>query len=283
MPHHAQRALARLPKINGPIKSIKVFRLNTPGSTDWLFTGKLRRGYIDPTHPATKLPLARLPKGIPNQNALFIRAIPIPILQQPENGAPPAPGRWDRKIEPWASRALKWVQGGMPTPFPAPPILASAGERINMSLQFTTAARPLNRASKTLRLQLVHRVKSILNLIVTRDVKGVQTPNGDSLDFPDVPRNAAEWILPGWTYHIRMSPDLYIMPLSEAVNLVRQQLQSIRKQGLALEKEWARVACLEFQSDRASNTDSTVTTPVKDIPGTPPPKTLRGQSKVTSS
>lgn len=102
-------------------------------------------------------------------------------------------------IATWKERVETWIQGGMTTSLPPPAIPAQSDGKLNMSLQFSHTSFPFKKLAKPIRVRLVKTVKTLLTLVVIRNLNVKSGGNGSDLFLDDATngRPPNEWILPG--------------------------------------------------------------------------------------
>ncbi|KAH9038680.1 hypothetical protein EDB83DRAFT_2412569 [Lactarius deliciosus] len=211
IPRLKNRQLANLSK-NYLTTSPSKFRHTTPGSGVALVTN--RRSHptpelFDPSYPGADLPFHR-------RNALMLRwvskhfnlyAFPKAFLSKPDAPYP-----------------LPYV----PRPYPARPQQPEQ-RSVDMSMQVIAFdSRVVLRP--TLRTKLKRRIKEAVRLIVTRGA-AVEESCGAAPRVVFRPEDVGteKWIVPDWTYVALPTTEMFCMPFTEQLGLMRKALESIRR------------------------------------------------------
>ncbi|KAJ7641404.1 hypothetical protein FB45DRAFT_356817 [Roridomyces roridus] len=216
--------LRRLPKAQASISSLH-FRKQTPGTAPHVFPRKLpnRDNRLDPTHPVDYAPGKQQPILIATGTTCFtLRAIPMGILEKPTT-----PIRAVEPFDTWDARVARGASSGTVAPMT---LREPRPNRLSMSLQFSTVSG----FSTHQRTQIVSRFKTAVSLIAIRNA---QVHGRKRLVFEEG-AEPEEWILQGWTYHVRPTLELYRMPYPELVGILRPMLQDIWTRGMKLEEQW---------------------------------------------
>ncbi|KAF5365916.1 hypothetical protein D9758_006665 [Tetrapyrgos nigripes] len=238
--------LSRLPK--PPRITSLLFRHQTPGDPTTAHIPFLQdRKVLDPTHPAANLNRRLLP--VVRNDKLHVFTAPLGILEHPELPRQPP---FDRPIELWKDRvtrtlndpdfrppqSIKDIQDMKLLPALLPKF--QKPNRMPMSMIIVVAKRVTSK-HKHVRLQIIHKLRAALGLIVARgaDVKGGKIVIDDekALQMMD------KWVLRGWSYtFIIQSLELYRMPLTELIPSLRNIMSQLYKQGSRFENQWAQDA-----------------------------------------
>ncbi|KAJ6625118.1 hypothetical protein B0H10DRAFT_2003779 [Mycena sp. CBHHK59/15] len=231
--------LRKLPKATG-ISSLH-FRRQTPGSTStiaWLGVPHANKR-LDPHHPLDRTPGTEKGTVWAKAGPFILGAIPMGLLHKPDLSLFPEP------FDSWADRVAR----GAPTGSVAPMRLNDPRpNRISMSLQLLS-----NRNATHVRVQILRRFKTALNLIVTRGADAKDVKGRLQLVF-DEENDPYRWILQGWTYTLRAQLDLYQLPYPELVQRLRPALRTIWFRGTWMEEQWAAATVPEHQPHRLPTT-----------------------------
>ncbi|KAI0711988.1 hypothetical protein C8Q72DRAFT_223026 [Fomitopsis betulina] len=196
--------LSRLPKAAKQLKSLN-FKETTPGSA----TGYTSSGYIDPTHPATRLgPGSAKPRALFESAHLSIRVIPKATLRNPTS----------------------------PFVAPFPSSSKRLAGRVNVSLQKAMSTAELPTA--VIRSKIATKIKTALSLIVTRGADVQRDAKGREMLVFNQGDAGPDWILADWTYVFRPKLQLYRMPYEELIPILRDGLNSVRLRAQWLESQW---------------------------------------------
>ncbi|KAI9438027.1 hypothetical protein H4582DRAFT_2057532 [Lactarius indigo] len=227
--------LANLSKAPTPLKSVNnylttstsKFRHTTPGSGLVLVTKykpQPTSELFDPSYPGAHLPLGQ-------RQALTLRwvskhfnlyAFPKAFLSKPD-----------------APYSLPYV----PRPYPARPQRPEQ-RSVDMSMQVVAFNSRIT-LGPTVRTKLKRRIKEAIRLIVTRgaavEESGDATPR---VVFRPEDVGAEKWIVPGdlaklpvdWTYVALPTTEMFRMPFTEQLDLMRKALESIRRRVPDVEK-----------------------------------------------
>lgn len=219
---------------------------------------------LDPFHPATKLKPHQIPSW--QASGIKVRLVPMALLQKPEPMFKYELG--NRRLP--AHRSA--LQGTL-----APKKLA---RRIPMSYLTATSKERMG-SKRYMRRRITTRIKTALNLIVTRgayvDQTEIQNGTGQlKEDGSEIRHNPSpclkfdneeasvmgeKWIMQGtvhryvnlicsytihlgWSYIFYPTTQVYNMPYPILVTLLRQGLQSLYKSATKLERQWFKEASL---------------------------------------
>ncbi|KAH8982369.1 hypothetical protein EDB86DRAFT_2971143 [Lactarius hatsudake] len=211
IPRLRNRQLANLSKAPTPLKSVN-FRHTTPGSGVALVTNRKSHPtpeLFDPSYPGADLPFCR-------RNALMLRwvskhfnlyAFPKAFLSKPDAPYP-----------------LPYV----PRPYPARPQQPEQ-RSADMSMQVIAFDSRLV-LRPTLRTKVKRRIREAVRLIVTRGA-AVEESCGATprVVFRPEDVGAEKWIVPDWTYVALPTTEMFCMPFTEQLGLMRKALESIRR------------------------------------------------------
>jgi len=205
--------LARLPKAK-VLKSLHFKRI-TPGS----ITGALyppfpsNNSIVDHTHPSAQIPTHLRRTRFPSffSEAFELRVLPNALLIKPSIIWPDPPFHWDSDRK----------QAG----------------RLNMSIcmQQSTSVH----SSSFLRGKMSTKIKTAVSLVVARGANVVTIEDRASIVF-DESDAGEKWLLHGWTYLIRPTLSLHLMPYTHLIPLMRVALNGVKNTGDAMDKAWAR-------------------------------------------
>ncbi|KAJ7628362.1 hypothetical protein FB45DRAFT_794218 [Roridomyces roridus] len=251
--------LGRLPKAQALISSLH-FRNQTPGTAPHhVFAKKLhnRESRLDPTHPVEYAPGKQQPiLTATGTTAFTLRAIPMGLLTKPI-----APIRPLEPFDTWDARVARGAPSGtvaaMALHDPRP-------NRLSMSLQFSTVSGFYTHQ----RVQVLRRFKTAVSHIVIRNADVQQLGGQKRLVFREEGAKPEEWILQGWTYHVRPTLELYRMPYPDLVGILRPMLRDIWTRGMKLEEQWTAASFSKLKPT---------------VPELPPIKTPKQRSSAESS
>ncbi|KAH9929073.1 uncharacterized protein BXZ73DRAFT_78219 [Epithele typhae] len=204
--------LANLP----PARLSVSFRRRSPGELGrWAFDRTLPKpsSVCDPSHPLLRHPNGdRIVADFPSFTtpAFMMRAIPTGLLYKP----PPS-----HLISPNTLRE----DADDPSVVHMP--LASTVHKL-LGVRFYQR-------------DALRRLKTACALVVTRGADVINgTDDGPRLIL-DEERARHRWVLAGWTYVCKISPELHRMPYTELVPHVRAALEKMARRGRNVERRWA--------------------------------------------
>ncbi|KXN88437.1 hypothetical protein AN958_07343 [Leucoagaricus sp. SymC.cos] len=215
---------------------------------------RVGQGILDPSHPATKADIRRLPQV---DNRYFrLRAVPNGLLELnlESTGSPSWP-----KVDVWASRITRATESRKESiqeepntisqavsnipplflDFVSPPLLIPHPKgSIPMSLYFSIGkARTHKHATKRRRLRT--KIKEAINLIVTRGASVDEETKEMTFNKDEVQKRGHKWILPDWAYLCYPNPEVYLAPYPDLIKALRGSLQQIWDSGMCHETGWA--------------------------------------------
>ena len=228
---------------------------------------------LDPLHPATKLK----PQQIPSWQAdgIKIRLVPMALLQTPE----PMCGGKDPFYRPfisWAERIQHAKKAGMRVVSTSDGVYGVHDQniddsRVRIPMSYLTATSKERMGPKRyMRRRITTRIKTTLNLIVTRGAYVDQNEIQNGTDQPRLKFDNREatlmgekWIMQGnkstpsyqlempnittnlgWSYIFYPTTEVYNMPYPKLVTLLRQGLQTLYNSATKLEQQWLKDALL---------------------------------------
>ncbi|KAJ7454038.1 hypothetical protein B0H11DRAFT_2070092 [Mycena galericulata] len=222
--------LSKLPKAPARISSLH-FRRQTPGSVAQAsFQKPTPAKRLDPRHPIDRIPGKQNPFIWATSKAFTLGAVHMGLILKP----PSPPNYPVGSFDSWDARVARGAQTGTVAPMilndPRP-------HRLSMSLQLASSSS----VRTYQRVQILRRFKTALNLIATRnaDVKEV---NGRLLLMFDEKGASEDWILQGWSYHLRASLELYSMSYPELVGHLRPALRDLWTRGTEMEAQWVKAS-----------------------------------------
>ncbi|KAI0255057.1 hypothetical protein BJV78DRAFT_1359042 [Lactifluus subvellereus] len=209
--------LRNLSKAPTPLRSVN-FRHTTPGSGVVLITKHTPQPtseLFDPTYPGAHLSLDKRQSLAPRWVSphLTLYAFPKAFLSRPD-----AP----------YSRPYK------PRPYPEPPRRPEQ-RSVDMSMQVVAFnSRVVLRP--TVRTKIKRRLKEAVRLIVTRGAAVEESRRGPKIAFRAKDVGADKWIVPDWTYIALPTTEIFCMPFTEQIDLMRKALGSLYRHIPEVEK-----------------------------------------------
>ncbi|KAG6874013.1 hypothetical protein C0995_007970 [Termitomyces sp. Mi166 len=238
------KELRRLPKVASG-KYVN-FRRQTPGCTaDHFVAGPgntLRSDYLDPSHPATKIPKNFFPNI--RSDILGVKAVPFAILTKPEQvWTTPS----NLPIDTWTERMkrLTNTNANLETgqePLQVAPIFLNNAKKDAIPMSFVNATSKKRTSNKRhVRGKIASRLKVAINLIVTRgaDVVTVDGKPKLVMNEEEAEKMSDKWVSPGWTYIFFPTLEIYRMPYHDMIPLLRDSLQRIYDLSQKFERKWA--------------------------------------------
>ncbi|KAG5643512.1 hypothetical protein DXG03_000704 [Asterophora parasitica] len=241
------RELSKLPKVSRT-KTIN-FRRQTPGSvTDLLKPAGVYHppNHLDPTHPATCLQKNRFPSI--RSDALGIRAFPHAVLSPPDpvwTTPTYAPfDTWQGRVEGLLS-AYGETEPREADQLALEPMKLNNAKKNYIPMSFITAtSKKRTHAHRCIRAKIVRRLKTSINLIVSRGADVVET-NGKRklvMNEQEAEMLSNNWICPGWTYIFFPTLEIYRMPYHVMIPMLRSALRELWIKSQAMEKSWEKRA-----------------------------------------
>ncbi|KAH9925114.1 uncharacterized protein B0H18DRAFT_877439, partial [Fomitopsis serialis] len=196
--------LSRLPKASRQLRSLN-FKKQDVGT----ILPPLQVAHsevLDPSHPAARIPRARMRSGIPGMGiSVLPKALMYPRLRE---------------------------YGDAP-----PPTKSDAGQLgASVHVMVPVAKFP----SAVIRNRVMNRVKAAVALVVTRGARTNKDAKGqDRIVFREADAGR-DWIRDDWTYIFNPMPEVYRMPQQKLVERVRKMMKWARTCTAELEQSWAR-------------------------------------------
>ncbi|KAI5121921.1 hypothetical protein M0805_000250 [Coniferiporia weirii] len=229
--------LQRLPKA-GRLSYLN-FKRTSPGNFTRLINpgaGPSNDVVVDPSHPWARKPPRSLTKRFPyfESFALTIRAFPKALLLKPPQPTPSPPYMPAREC-------VYGIDGKM----------EGTRRTLNMALMHVVTKKA--HKSSVVRAKMRNRLKTALSLIVTRGATVERVGSGpnakERLVFGDSEEFGEGWILQDWTYVIHPTLEVYRMPYTTLVRLLRHGLSRINTKAVLAEQQWNEPDASEIRND----------------------------------